>query len=111
MAAGDMSRVRARADHDEIVPGDLPEVDAVPLGDKLLLGLRVVRQHKVSVAVGGCRQCLAGALRENTHGNAGFLREQRQDVSEQPGIVYRGRRCQHDRLRRRLLAGSARAGG
>jgi hypothetical protein len=42
VGAGDMRRVGAGPDHDEIVPGDLPAVDAVACDDEFLLGFRVM---------------------------------------------------------------------
>jgi hypothetical protein len=59
MAARDMRRIRARTDHDEIVPGDLPAIDAVPLGDELFLGLRIGHQDQIGVAMRRRRQRLA----------------------------------------------------
>jgi hypothetical protein len=73
MAAGNMRRIRGRTDQDEIVPGDLPAVDAVPLGDELLFGLRIAHQDQIGVAVRRRRQRLAGALGEDTHRDAGLL--------------------------------------
>ena len=75
MAAGDMRRVRARADHDEIVPGDLPAVGAVTFSDEMLLGLGIVDQPQISVATRCRRERLAGALSDDAHGNAGLLGE------------------------------------
>ena len=106
MTARDMCRVRARTDQDEIVPGDLPAVDAVPRRDEFLLGLGIVDQHQIGVAMRRRRQCLAGALRQDMHRNPGLLGETGQDVREQPGIVDRSGRGQHDRLRRLLLLGA-----
>ena len=51
MVAGDMRRVGARSDNDEIIPGDLPAVDAVACGDEFLLGLGIVHQHQIGVAM------------------------------------------------------------
>jgi hypothetical protein len=73
-------RVRARTGHDEVVPGDLPALGAMPLGDELLLGLGIVHQYQIGVAPRRGRQRLSRALREHAHGYAGLAGKFRQDV-------------------------------
>ena len=102
---GDVRWVRARADHDEVIPGDLPALGAVALGDELLLGLGIVHQHQIGVAPRRRRQRLARTLCENAHRDAGLVGEFRQDAREQPRIFDRGCRGQHD-----CLAGAGPAG-
>ena len=102
MTAGNMRRIRARADHDEIVPGDLPAIDAVPLGDELSLGLRIVHQDQIGVAMRRRRQRLARTLGEDSHRDAGLLGEFGQDVREEARILDRGRRGERDRSSARL---------
>jgi hypothetical protein len=98
MPAGDICRIHARTDHDEIVPGDLPAIDAVPLGDELVLGFRIMHQDQIGVAVRRRRQRLAGALGEDAHRDAGLLGECGQDVRQQTRILDRSRRGERDRL-------------
>jgi len=82
-----MRRIRAGTDHDEIVPGDLPAIDAVSFRNELLFGLRIVHQHQIGIAMRRRRQRLAGALRENAHCDAGFLGEFGEDVREESRIL------------------------
>ena len=84
-------------DH-EVVPGDLAPLAAMSLGDELVLRFGIVNQHDVGVAARRRRQRLAGALRDDPHGDAGFRGEFRQDVVEQSGILQRRRRRHDDRL-------------
>jgi hypothetical protein len=105
MAADNMRRIQARADYDEVVPGDLASVDAMPLGDELLLSLRIVHQHQIGVAARGRRQRLAGTLSEDAHRDSGIVGKFRQNAREKPRIFDRGRRGQHDRLIRASTAG------
>jgi hypothetical protein len=51
--AADMSRVRARPDHDEIVPGDLTAVETVTLCNELLFGFRVMPQNQIGLVARG----------------------------------------------------------
>ena len=100
-----MRGIGTRTDHDENVPGDLPTIDAMPLGDELGLGLRIVHQDQIGIAVRRRRQRLAGALREHAHRDAGLPGEFGHDVLEQTRILDRSRRGEHDRL-----VGAARPG-
>lgn len=45
--AGDMCRIRAPPDHYEVIPRDLPTIDAVAVRDEFLLSLRVMHQKQV----------------------------------------------------------------
>jgi hypothetical protein len=84
----------------------LSAIDAVPLRDELLFGLRIVHQHQIGVAMRCHRQCLAGTLDEDVDQDAGRFGELGQDVREETRIFDRGRRREHDRL-----AGAARPAG
>ena len=74
-----MRRVGVGSDDDEIVPRDLPPVDAVALVDEFLLGLGVVDEDEIGVAAPRRVERLAGALRQHMHRDAGRLGEVRQD--------------------------------
>jgi hypothetical protein len=78
--AGDMSRVRARPDHDEIVPGDLPAVNTVACSDEFVLSFRLVNQSRIGIVVHGRLTRLRCSSDQNMHGDSGFPREGRQDV-------------------------------
>ena len=86
VAAGDMRRVAARPYHDEIVPRDLPAIDAVAGGDEFLFRLRVMHENQVCVVTRGRLKRLPGSLSQNMHGYAGFLGKGRQDVRQQARI-------------------------
>jgi len=70
-----LRRIRARTDHDKVVPRDLPAIDAVPVGDELVLGFRIVHQDEIGVAMRRRRQRLARPLGEDPHRDAGLLGE------------------------------------
>ena len=48
-----MSRVRARPDHDEIFPVDLPAVSTVACRDELVLGFQFTNQNRIGIVVHG----------------------------------------------------------
>jgi len=78
--------VAARPYHDEIVPRDLPAIDAVAGGDEFLFRLRVMHENQVCVVARGRLKRLPGSLSQNMHGYAGFLGKGRQDVRQQARI-------------------------
>jgi hypothetical protein len=75
------------SDNHEIVPSNLATVHAVTLADELLLGLRVVHQHEVGIAAPRGLKCLASPLGDTANLDAGGLCEQRQNATEQPGVL------------------------
>jgi hypothetical protein len=68
------------------------------LGDELILGLRILHQDQIGVAIRCRRQRLAGALGEDAHRDAGRPGEFGQDARQQTRILDRSRRSEHDRL-------------
>ena len=95
-AAGDMRRVRARPDHNEVVPGDLPPLGAVTGGDEFLLGFRVMHQKQIGVVARGRLKRLARSLGQDMYGYAGLSGEGRENVRKQAGIFDRGGRREND---------------
>ena len=75
VGTGNMGRVGARPDHNEIVPRDLPTVDAIAGGDKFLLGIGVMNQNEVGVVAGRRLQRLTRSLSQDMHAYAGLLGE------------------------------------
>jgi hypothetical protein len=86
LGAGNVGRIGARPDYDEIIPRDLPAVDTVAGIDKFLLGLGVMHQNQIGVVARGRLKRLAGSLSQDAHSYAGFLGEGGQDVREQARI-------------------------
>jgi hypothetical protein len=64
-----------RADDDKIIPGDLLSVDAEAFADEFLLGLRVMHEHKVSIASPRRFERLTRALRYHVNSNPGCIRD------------------------------------
>ena len=70
VSALDPGRIGDRADDDEVVPRELAPVDAVALGDEFRLGVRVVDEDEIGVAAPRRVERLAGAERQDMHGDA-----------------------------------------
>jgi hypothetical protein len=113
LAAGDLRGVGLRSDQDEVVVHDVAPVDARAFGDELVLGGTIVHEHDVRVAAAADVERLAGADRDDLHGDAGLARERGKQVPEQARLLGRGRRRDDDRsvLREDGKRDERRAGG
>ena len=94
----DAGRIALGADQHEVVVHHRVTLHAFSLGEKFLLCRFGVHKDDVSISAPAGIERLAGALRDDFHLDAGLLLEQRQDVTEQAGILRRCRRRHHDRF-------------
>ena len=94
----DAGRIALRPDQHEVVVHHVEALHAEALGEEFLLLRLGVDEHHVGVAAPRGVERLAGALRDHLHVDAGLGLEDRQEIAEQPGILRRGGRGDHDRL-------------
>jgi hypothetical protein len=97
-AACDAGRIALRADQDEVVVHDRIALHTRAFGHELLFGRPGVHEHNVGVTAPAGVERLAGALRDHLHVDAGLGFEDRQDVTEESGILGRGRGGNDDRF-------------
>jgi hypothetical protein len=95
-------RIRSRSHDDEVVVHHVPAVDAVSVGNELVLSAPIMHQQGVRIATAADVQCLAGADGHHPHLYAGLLHEQREQVSEQTRLLRGGGRGERDVTIRRL---------
>src|SRR6516225_10798394 len=94
----DAGGVALGSDNDKIVVHNGIALHAKPFRNKFLLGLLRMHEYYVGIAAARYVEGLAGALGNDFNVDAGLLLEQGQDKTEQPGILRRSRRGNHDRF-------------
>src|SRR5690606_7650398 len=77
-------RIRLGADNDEVVIHQVEPLDAGAIRDELFLPRLGVHEQHVGVAVSRVLDRLAGAHRNDIHGDPGLLLEDRQEVAVKP---------------------------
>ena len=92
----DAGRIARRPGDHEVVVHDVAPVDAVAVGDELVLAGAVVHEQRVGVAPRPDRQRLPGADRDHPHVDPGVLAEDRDEVAKQARLLGRGRRGKRD---------------
>ena len=106
----DAGGIACRPGDHEVVVHDVAAVDAVAVGDELILAGAVVHEQRVGVAPRPDRQRLPGADRHHPHVDPGVLAEDRDEVAKQARLLGRGRRGERDEaLLRARRAGERRA--
>ncbi|MGY4339084.1 hypothetical protein ACVWW3_003990 [Bradyrhizobium sp. LM2.9] len=86
LAAGDLRRIALRPDNDEVVVHDIEALHALPFGHELVFGRPVMDEHDVCIAAPPDVERLARADGNHFHIDAADLREQRQQIAEQPRL-------------------------
>lgn len=76
--------------------GPVEVLHALPFGHELVLGRPVMDEHHVGIPAPSDIQRLAGADGNDLHADTLRLREQRQQMTEQPRLLRRGGRGHGD---------------
>jgi len=87
MRPSDVCGIGLRADDDEVVPRNLPTVDAVAVVDEVLFGLGVMNKHEIGIATTRGIEGLTCTEREDPNLNPRRLGENGQDSRQQAGII------------------------
>ena len=94
-AAGDMRRVGAWPDHHEVVPRNLPAINAIACCNKFLFGLRVMHQNQVGIVARRRLKRLPRSLRQDNEPTRAIVRAAMTSAAARAGWCFAcGARCE-----------------